>query len=372
VRFDDGASVASQPSSQRELDIRRAVARFAVVDGDTLGREVREVVHDGALRAGITAWAVQEAMTGPWWGLLLECGVDDDAVARLHRERVLRSLACEAMALRAVETLSGAGVECWLLKGLAAANCDYGDPAMRTSVDADVLVRRADLASAVTALTNAGLSRAIAAPRPRWESRHARAVLLHGPSHLELDLHLALATGYFGAVLPMQDVVADSETLVLGAVRCGVLGRPARALHSCYAAVLSRGSRLRYLCDFALQAAHPEMDTEAFLHLAHRGDGTAVVARAIRMTREWRLIDGAHPLVAWASNARPSRRAARALELADVAARRGWSADARSAMLSMGPVSKVAFLAEFVVPPAGSERRLAGTLRSARRFLGSR
>ena len=355
-----------------EREVRRAVVANGVRPDDTDDPLLRAALHDAELRDNVTQWADSEGLTGPWLSLLLQHGVSDERLLRTHRDRVMRSLACEAMAVRAVETLQAAGIESWLLKGIAAANADHDDPAMRTSVDADLLVRRRDLHRAVAALDAVGQRRAEPAPRPGWETRHARTVLLHGPEHLELDLHLSLATGYFGSMLPMADILAEHETVELAGVRCAVLTRTARALHSCYAAVLNRGGNLRYLRDLVVQLGCSEAQTAALIDLSRAADGQAVVARAAAMATQTGLLDEQHPLVVWGAAVRPSARARRALRFADGAHAAGWSADARSAMLAMGPLQKVGYLFEFVVPPRGSGRGVGRTIRSAVRFVRSR
>jgi hypothetical protein len=343
-----------------------------VVTTDVPDARTASAVLDADLRAALTEWADSEGLSGPWSSLLVECGVADEHAQTLHRIRVRNSLVCEAEAIRVVEQLTSAGVESWLLKGIAAANVDHADPAMRTGVDVDLLVRRTDVHRAVDVLERSGHRRAEAAPRRGWERRYARTLLLLGPAHVELDLHLTLATGYFGAVLPMDELLARSHELSLGGVPCRTLGLTGRALHSSYAAVLNRGARLRYLRDLALQITAPRMDIDELVALAERADGQAVVARAVAQAVRAELIDPTHRLAEWALSVQPSRRAARALAFSDAAPAVGWSADARSAMLALGPVAKLRYLMEFAVPRRGSGRRAGQTWRSAVRFVRSR
>jgi hypothetical protein len=250
------------------------------------------------------------------------------------------SLAAEATGLAAVVALRSAGIDAVLFKGLANAHLDYGDPIERTFFDADILVPRPDLSAAIAALSDAGFGRGAPRMRPAWERRFARAVELRHVCGAELDLHLALATGYFGVILDHDQLRRDRVQLEFGGVDCLAFGPTSRMLISCYAIVLSRGPGIRLYGDLARQLLVSGADWRYAADLA--GPGECVIAEALR--RLGTVLDIEHESIEWAQAVVPSRTAGRALDYAVVGERDGWSADARSALLAMGMFDRARFL----------------------------
>ena len=66
---------------------------------------------------------------------------------------------------------------------------DYADPAVRSFMDLDVLIRAHDIGRAVEALAAAGFRRTLAEPRPGFDRRFDKGMTLIGPARYELDLH---------------------------------------------------------------------------------------------------------------------------------------------------------------------------------------
>ena len=77
------------------------------------------------------------------------------AIAR-HRLAMESVLELEVIAVLTVDEFRRAGVEVRLLKGSAVADLDESDPGLRCFNDTDVLVRGADLATAVELLSAGG------------------------------------------------------------------------------------------------------------------------------------------------------------------------------------------------------------------------
>jgi hypothetical protein len=250
------------------------------------------------------------------------------------------SLAAEATGLAAIEALRAAGVEPFAFKGIAAAHLDYDDPSQRHFFDADLLVPRPDLARAIDALSAAGFRRNGPSIGRRWEHRFARAVELRFRDGVELDLHASLATGYFGWTLDHDRLRLDREEFDLGGIECSAFGPTGRFLISCYAVVLSRGPGLRLQRDMAQQLFVTGVDWKATAAVA--GEGEAVVAEALRRLNS--RTGTTHPAFSWAAHFPASPTASSALRLAERAATEGWSADARSTMLALGPVDRVRFI----------------------------
>lgn len=366
-------SAARRSEDDRDRLVRSAVLRHGLpVDAPTealtegLTEALAEALTDEELRQRTTLWAAGERIGGLWCELLQHHGVDDPVAATAHRNHQRLTMGCEAIAVQLVELLAPRGIDVRLVKGIAAANLDYDDPSSRSTVDIDALVPRSQLGEVLPLLTAHGYRRVEPALRPGWEQRFARTVLLRSPYGLEIDLHVALATGYFGRRLPMQTVFEGRDTIDLAGVQCGALSPAVRLLMACYASGLNRGTSLRYLRDAAQLLLVRDVDWREAVRLAEAGDGEAVMAAAAVDASRLGVLPPDHPFVQWAGSVRPSATAAKALHLAAAGKSQGWSADARSTMLALGPVDRARFLAEFVV--RSPERRRADT-RSLRQRL---
>jgi hypothetical protein len=333
-------------------------AQRAVLVGvlDPAGRGPVTVAGEDARR--LCDWIRHERLTGPAMEAI-DAGalqiVDDDlahAIRSAHVAALRSSLAAEATGVRAIVALRSSGIDPHVIKGMANAHLDYGDPSNRTFADADVLVRRSDLPRAIAALIDAGFCRSPTTVGARWEARFARAVEFRHTDGVELDLHVEVAAGWFGRILDHDRLRASSDYVLLGGVDCATLGPPGRFVVSAYASQLSRGPHLRLLRDLAQQLLVTKADWRAAVMLAD--DGAAVIAAALLELAELTGLD--HDAVDWARSVSPSSPAARALSLAEQGRTVGWSADARSTAMALGVVERCRFVAGIV---AARSRRWA-------------
>jgi hypothetical protein len=343
---------------------------------ESVGRVELETVDVGTAELGeLTAWAETERLDGLLWSALTTGrirtpnadGRHGEAVARAaHLAGLRSSLAAEATGVAAVEVLTQAGIEPVVFKGVANAHLDYDRPEHRTFFDADLLVSRAEFADAVEVLVAAGFTRATPPLRERWERRFARAIELRSPDGVELDLHASLATGYFGEILD-HDALRDdartearTSTVHLAGVDHRCFGPAGRLLISSYAIVLSRGPGIRLVRDLAQQLLVTGADWQHAARLA--GDGESVLATALLETAE--RLGIRHDAIEWARAVTPSPAAARALAYAGDAHQQGWSADARSTMLALGPIERIRFLGGVVLPSRANLRARGRTFTS--------
>lgn len=325
--------------------------RQAVLEWALLGSDSRDPVEVPApLLADMLAWCHAERFEGLLRGAAESGRIQVDApsfeaIRAADVEALRRTLACEAIAAEVVAIFSERGIRSRLIKGLAAAHLDHPDPGLRGSVDVDLLVSRADLLGASAVLAEAGWPRVEQHLPDWWEARYGRALVHHSPEGVELDLHAALAPGYFGLRLPMARLLDPRGDVVdLGGVRVDTLDRPGRLLHSGYALVLSRGTSLRIARDLAQQLQLAGDGWTLAVDLARSGDGEAVLAEALLRTSALLPSVSSHPAHTWASSIKATGRAARALRYAERAHTHGWSADARSALLALGPIDRSRFV----------------------------
>lgn len=292
-----------------------------------------------------------------------------DEVAEQARERHLRALRgcllAEETTLLALEALGGGGVDARVLKGPAIAHLDHDDPAERIFGDADVLIRRHDHRRALAALLGAGFRRRMPAVRGWWERRYGRTVVLYAPNDGELDLHLSIAGGYFGARLSEDDLWSRvSEPFDLGGLRAVALDREDRLLHACCHKVLGGSSGVRVTRDVAQLALVAGADWNVTVDRATAQGVDLVVTEAVRSTWATFGLDPAHPLAAWAathSDDPTQRRALAAYAEPDSA---GWAAEGRSTLAALGRLDRVAYLAGLAMPSRASLQARGRTWRA--------
>ena len=276
-----------------------------------------------------------------------------------------RSLEAEWWAYETITTLNAAAVDALALKGIAIAHLDHDDPCQRVFGDADIMIRRSDYDRAMNVLLAAGFQRVEPPVRVWWERRFSKAIMLRTPTGGELDLHLALTGGYFGARVDHARLwAAPHDRFDLGGIDVHALNREGRWLHACYHAVLGGGSGLRALRDVAQLLLIGGLNWQrAVDHAA--ADGTdAVIATAVRMTWEQLTLDPSHPAAEWAAAHAPDDAQRAALTRYQSASQTGWGPEGWSILPALGVVDRVRFLVG-IAAPSGTNLRYRGRSRWA-------
>lgn len=226
-----------------------------------------------------------------------------------HRSVMLRVLALERELLAVAGRLADAGVPARVLKGSAVANLDYRQPALRSFVDLDLLVRPADFDAAVQALTADGYRRKLAEPRPGFDRRFDKGTTLVGPAGFEVDLHRTFVLGPWGVLLDLEALWADAERFSVAGRPLLGLSRSNRFLHACYHAALGDWPlRLASLRDVAQMLPQAELDHSDVLSTARAWGGETVVASAIADTRRLLRLPTSGVLSTWADEHVPTKR----------------------------------------------------------------
>lgn len=270
-------------------------------------------LDDDAWSATFSA-ARQHRLTG-----LLHAAVDagvlptSDGQARqaraAYRSVMLRVLALERELLAVVDRLATAGIPARVLKGSAVANLDYRQPALRSFVDLDLLVRPADFDAAVHALTSDGFRRKLAEPRPGFDRRFDKGTTLVGGTGFEVDLHRTFVLGPWGALVDLDSLWAGAEEFTVAGRPLLALSRSNRFLHACYHATLGDWPlRLASLRDVAEMLPDAELGRSEVLATARAWGGETVVASAIADTRRLLRLPASGVLSTWADDHVPTRR----------------------------------------------------------------
>ncbi len=226
-----------------------------------------------------------------------------------HRSIMLRVLSLEQELVAVVDLLAGSEIETRVLKGSAVAHLDYPQPALRSFIDLDILLRPADFDAAVRVLTAAGFVRTLAEPRPGFDRRFDKGTTLRSPAGYGLDLHRTFVLGPWGVLVDLGELWDGGEKFVVGGRTIRALSRPNRFLHACYHAALGDWPlRLGSLRDVAEMLPAAEQDARVLLRRAAHWGVDAVVAAAVADTLRLLGIATIGELSSWARRYVPSRR----------------------------------------------------------------
>jgi hypothetical protein len=191
--------------------------------------------------------------------------------------------------LDVVDMLTASSVEIRVLKGSAVAHLDYPDPALRSFIDVDVLVRSEQIDRAVELFTGIGFQRLHPQPRPGFDRRFGKGTTFLSPAGYELDLHRTFVQGPWGVLINLDDLWDDGEEFNVAGRTLRALSRPTRFMHACYHAALGdwppRLSSLRDIAQMLLVTGQNERDLRA---LTASWGAEAVLAVAV--SDAWSLL----------------------------------------------------------------------------------
>lgn len=226
-----------------------------------------------------------------------------------HRSRTVRVLSLERELIAVVDLLAASAVETRVLKGTAVAHLDYSQPALRSFIDLDILVRPPDIDRAVHVLGAAGFVRTLAEPRPGFDRRFDKGMTLVSPAKYELDLHRTFVLGPWGVAVDLDALWDGGQEFTVAGRSLRALSRANRFMHACYHAALGDWPlRLASLRDVAEMLCGADQDGEVLTRLAADWGVEAIMAAAIADTQRLLGISIDGELSSWAQRYVPSRR----------------------------------------------------------------
>jgi len=233
---------------------------------------------------------------------------DDQAeeLSEVHLAALGRDLRMERATLEVVTTLEAAGLDHRVLKGPAVAHLDYPDPAQRSFIDVDVLVRSDQWDDAVAALTAVGGHRAYPEPRAGWDRRFTKGTTFKMGDFCEVDLHRTVVSGPFGLSVDLEALWERPDDLVLGGRPLKVLPPEARFLQACFSAAVSDvPPRLASLRDIAQMGLGGKVDSGRLARLTRSSRAEVVVHRAVQLATASLPVSGLGLLGEWVGALRP-------------------------------------------------------------------
>ena len=191
-----------------------------------------------SLPPGVTALAEFHRVTGVVLDAIREGAVVDAdpsvvaAIEERHRHLLRQSLAAEADVALVADCLADADIPMRVLKGCATAHLDVADPGLRLTGDADVLVKSDALGGRDPALGRlVDLDTSVPDRRARWTERYGKDRTLRMTTGGWLDLHRAVAPGYFGLSDP-YDWFADGAAYRVAGRELTALALEDRFVHA--------------------------------------------------------------------------------------------------------------------------------------------
>jgi len=180
-----------------------------------------------------------------------------DAKDLVHERWAANQMHClsvEQQLVRVVESLTGAGFDHRVLKGVAVAHLDYKDPSWREFGDADVLLQDDQYDAALNHLLE---DEELRLRRHRGDVETAFQEVKGSPlvseNQLIVDLHRRLHIGAFGARAP-HELFECAEHFGLAGTTLSAPRKAARFVHAAAHLALGRWTRRGTLADFAVLA----------------------------------------------------------------------------------------------------------------------
>ncbi len=211
----------------------------------------------------------------------------------IHRQLAIREQASRALALgatlRALELIRQVESpvrRVLLLKGPALAVAGYGDPSLRTSADIDLLVRRADLASAGDKLVAIGYKRDYPLIDERMLIKNQHALEFSRPGS-KVELHWTLLSRHLHLNIDVDELWTSKQAIELGGVTIEAIAAQHLFFYICAHGAKHEWARLRWICDiaqFGERLSHGEV--ESVLTLATRLHAKRLVLLALVLARD--------------------------------------------------------------------------------------
>ena len=215
----------------------------------------------------------------------------------VHNQHLLRAAA------EAIDTLSGAGIDSLVLKGVPLTVAYYGDVGARPMGDVDLLVRPEQAVAAFRILESQGYDTvSIRSPdASRWERegddgwyrrlRHARAYS-RGPLD-GIDLHWTLSLDFVGdddVVAGVDDLFDDALPVTIEGVEARTLSSTHHLLHTIVHGLgASEHNVLRWIPDaLTILGTGPDVDGDELAAVAVRHHCNLMVAEGLAyLVTEW-------------------------------------------------------------------------------------
>lgn len=294
---------------------RAALVRLAAHGLPGANREPVRIERPDDLLAAATA-----ARALPWVAAAVDDGrvLDVDPawrseLRRCHLDAVQTTMAAHAAVLEVARLAAAADISDFrILKGCATAHLDYGRVVDRFSSDVDVLVATGERPRLVARFP----ADVVPAPRrPRWQDRFGKSTTVISSAGVEVDIHIVLANGYFGMVVPVEELMATVDSFTIGPLHLRSLDGPNRLIHAACHVAASAHVGLHSIRDVPQLVLSSGVDWAEAIRRSERWRIDALVARGV--VTAWDTFSLPHHEISdWARRVQPRGRQRLALAVA--------------------------------------------------------
>lgn len=285
------ADHGSEHGSERDL-LRACLQR-------DLGKPDRERFHD-LLRPDLDwryllSMAQRHALLPLLYYQLQKCDAGLVPTAHLqklkfcYQENLARNLVLMDELLSIARDLRARGIDCLPFKGPLLGMVAYGDPALRQSVDLDVLVLPADLVKARDCLVARGYqaTKEVNARQEQLLIRNQHNMQF-ARDHLLVELHWRVAPQLFASGMGADELWAHLETVKVQEVELKSLRTEELLLALCIHGARHFWERMSWVCDIAgLLLRNREVDWKRLLKRARETDCERMVLLGLCLARDF-------------------------------------------------------------------------------------
>ena len=192
-----------------------------------------------------------------------------DGVPAVARERLqtrlraqyLFTLSMTAELFRVLEDFARAGIEALLVKGPLLSVLAYGDPAVRSYVDLDLIVRHRDILPATQHMSAMGFEAKVPEGAIQAGKVPGEYVFKRPGTQCVIEFHTERTLRYYPRPLPIEDLYARQRRVPIDGREVPVLSLEDEFVSNCIHGAKHLWERLMWVADVsALAARHPELD----------------------------------------------------------------------------------------------------------------
>ncbi len=191
-------------------------------------------------------------------------GVPVDVRERLQtrlRAQHLFALSMAAELFHLLKDFERAGIEALLVKGPLISVLAYGDPAVRSYVDLDLIVRDRDILSATRHMIAMGFAAKIPESAILAGKVPGEYVFRRPGTQCVIELHTERTLRYYPRFMPIEDLYARQARVQIDGRDVPVLSLEDELVSNCIHGAKHFWERLIWVADVtAMTARHPELD----------------------------------------------------------------------------------------------------------------
>lgn len=177
------------------------------------------------------------------------------------RAQNLFALSLTAELLQILDRFSADGIEALLIKGPSVSLLAYGDSAVRTYADLDLIVRHRDILKATRHLISAGFAADVPETAIRAQKIPGEYFFARPDTRCIIELHSEPTFRYYPRPMPIEDLYSRQRRMILDGRAVPVLSLEDELLLNCIHGGKHFWERLIWIADIAgIVARHPELD----------------------------------------------------------------------------------------------------------------